>query len=82
MCSPRVFPIAPYSNPIYFAQSPTLLTYIVGPKGEALHLSIESFILESLHFILPLPPQRKCEEEEKGTKEQIFPMIIRKTTPA
>jgi len=26
-----------------------LLTYIVGPKEEALHFSIESFILGSLH---------------------------------
>jgi hypothetical protein len=32
-----------------FAQSPPLLTYIGGPKGEALHLSIESSILGSLH---------------------------------
>jgi hypothetical protein len=29
--------------PIHFAKSPPLLTYICGPKGEALHLSIESF---------------------------------------
>jgi hypothetical protein len=45
MCSPRVFPIAPPFNLICFAQSPPLLTYIGGPKGEALHLSIKSFIL-------------------------------------
>jgi hypothetical protein len=38
MCSPRVFPIPPHLNPICFAQSPPLLTYIGGPKGEALHL--------------------------------------------
>jgi hypothetical protein len=37
MCSTRVFPIAPRFNPICFAQSPPLLTYIAGPKGEALH---------------------------------------------
>ncbi len=48
MCSPRVFPIAPHFNPISFAQSPPLLTYIGGPKGEALHLSVESSILGSL----------------------------------
>ncbi len=36
MCSPRVFPIAPHFNPIFFAQSPPLL-------------SIESSILGSLH---------------------------------
>jgi len=45
-CSPRVFPIAARFNPICFAQSLPLLTYIGGPKGEeALHLSIESSIL-------------------------------------
>jgi hypothetical protein len=49
ICSPRGFPIAPCFNPICFAQSPPLLTYIGGPKGEALHISIESSILESLH---------------------------------
>jgi len=49
MCSPRVFPIAPHFNPICFAQSPPLLTYIGGLKGEALHLSKESSILGGLH---------------------------------
>jgi hypothetical protein len=49
MCSPRVFPIAPRFNPLCFAQCPPFLTYIGGPKREALHLSIESFILGSLH---------------------------------
>jgi hypothetical protein len=34
MCSPKVFPIAPCFNPICFAQSPPLFTYIGGPKGE------------------------------------------------
>jgi hypothetical protein len=42
MCSLKVFPIAPCFNPICFAQSPPLLTYIGGPKEETLHLSIES----------------------------------------
>jgi hypothetical protein len=37
MCSTRVFPIALSFNPICFAQSPPLLTYIGAPKGEALH---------------------------------------------
>ncbi len=46
MCSPRVFPISPHFNPICFAQS--LLTYISGPKGEALHLFIEFSTLGSL----------------------------------
>jgi hypothetical protein len=49
MCSPKVFAITPHFNPICFAQSPPLLTYIGGPKGKALHLSIESSILGSLH---------------------------------
>jgi hypothetical protein len=35
----------PNSTSLCFAQSPPLLTYIGGPKGEALHLSIESSIL-------------------------------------
>jgi hypothetical protein len=46
-----VFPIAACFNLICFAQSPALLTYIGGPKGEALHLSIESSILGSLQFL-------------------------------
>jgi hypothetical protein len=49
ICSPRVFLIAPRFNLICFAQSPLLLTYIGRPKGEALHLSIESSLLGSLH---------------------------------
>jgi len=49
MCSSWVFPIAPCFNPICFAQSPPLLTYINGPKDEALHLSIESSIFVKLH---------------------------------
>jgi hypothetical protein len=40
LCSPRVFLIAPGFNPICFAQSPPLLTHIVGPRGR--------------HFIFPL----------------------------
>ncbi len=39
MCSPMVFQVAPCFNPIYFAQSLTLLTYMSGLKGETLHLS-------------------------------------------
>ncbi len=52
MCSPRVFPIAPCFKPICFAQSPSLLIYISGPKGDALHLSIESSILGRLHSFI------------------------------
>ncbi len=49
MCSPRVFPIAPRFNLICFAQNPPLLTYMAGPKGKALYLSIESSIVRSFH---------------------------------
>jgi hypothetical protein len=49
MCSPRVFLVAPRFNLICFAHSPPLLTYIGRPKGEALHLFIESSLLGSLH---------------------------------
>jgi hypothetical protein len=52
MCFSRVFPIAPHFSPICFAQSPPLLTCIAGPKGEALHLSIESSILGGLHSFI------------------------------
>ncbi len=45
MCFPMLFRIAPQFNAICFAQSPPLLTYILGPKGEALHLSIEFSIV-------------------------------------
>jgi hypothetical protein len=48
MCSPRVFLIAPRFNPICFAQSPHLPTYIGGPKGVVPHLSMESSILGNL----------------------------------
>jgi len=35
MCSPKVFPIAPHFNPIYFAQSPPLKKLYYGwAKGE------------------------------------------------
>jgi hypothetical protein len=60
MCSQRVFSIARHFNPICFAQSLPLLTYLGGPKGEPLHLSIESSILRSLHsfdFFLQLVNQ-------------------------
>jgi len=66
---PYVFPIAPCFNPIRFAQSPPLLTYVGGPKGETLHLCIEFSILGSLHrfnFFLGRAnqigslPQKKC----------------------
>jgi len=33
MCSPRVFPIASRFNPIWFAQSPPLLTYTGGSNA-------------------------------------------------
>ncbi len=46
---PKGVPNSTSFNRIHFAQSSPLLTYIGGPKGEALDLSIESFILGSLH---------------------------------
>ncbi len=49
MCSPWVLSISPCFNPICFAQSAPLFTYIAGPKGKALHHSIESSILRRLH---------------------------------
>jgi len=42
---PRVFPVEPRFNPICFAQSSPLLTYIAGPKGKAIFLSMESSAL-------------------------------------
>jgi hypothetical protein len=44
MCSSRVFPGAIHFNPICFAQSPSLLSYIGGPKGETPSISVESSI--------------------------------------
>ncbi len=67
MCSPWVFLIAPCFNPICFAQSPPLLTYICGPKGEALHLSIESSIFGSLHsFNFFLPWANQIQQKKVG----------------
>ncbi len=43
------FPIAPGFNPICFAQSPPLLTYIAGPKAKAPHFPIEFSTSGSLH---------------------------------
>ncbi len=42
-------PIAPRFNPICFAHSLPLVTYIVGPKGKALHLLIKCFIFGTLN---------------------------------
>jgi hypothetical protein len=68
MGSPKMFPIAPHPNPICFAQSPSLLTYIAGPKGEALHLSRESSIMGSLHnsiFLWPWANQIGSLQKQK-----------------
>ncbi len=46
---PSLFPIAPGFNPICFAQSPPLLTYLAGPKGQVFPPPTESSILESIH---------------------------------
>jgi len=47
--SSRVFPIAPGFNPMCFAESSLLHTYVGGPKGEALYLSKESSTFGSTH---------------------------------
>jgi hypothetical protein len=70
----KLFPIAPRFNPIRFARSLPLLTSTGGPKGEALHLSLESSILGSLHSfniifqwanqIGSLPPQKKKKKKK------------------
>ncbi len=66
MCSPMVFPIAPHFNPLCLAHSPPLLTFIGGPKGEVLNLSIESSILGSLHsFIFFLQWAKSMAHYEK-----------------
>jgi hypothetical protein len=42
---PKMFPIAPWFYPTWFAQSCLLVNCIGGPKGLTLHLHIETFIL-------------------------------------
>ncbi len=69
MCSPKVFPIAPHFIRVCFAQSPPLLTYLGGPKGEALHLSqnllfwgafiVSTFFLQWANQIGSLQQQKK-----------------------
>jgi hypothetical protein len=50
MCSPRVFPIAPPFNPICFARSPPLLTYIAGgQKVSQFILPLNLLYLGSFH---------------------------------
>ncbi len=75
MCSQREFSIAPHFNPRCFAQSPPLLTYIAGPKAVALHLSIESFILGSLHsfnFFWNGPIKlAHCKKKKKKEKKKL-----------
>jgi hypothetical protein len=52
MHCPRVFPIAPHFCPIWFAQSSSLLiTYRDGPKGEVLHLHVETSIFEDFQSL-------------------------------
>ncbi len=68
MCSPRVFPIAPRFNPISFAQSPPLCTYIAGPKEKTLHLSIEFYILgrlRSFNFYLQWANQISSTQKKR-----------------
>ncbi len=80
MRSPRVFPIAPCFNPICFAQSPLLLTYIGGQKGEAFHLSRESLILGSLHsfnFFFAMGQSNWLIEKKKKKRVGIVRIILK-----
>jgi hypothetical protein len=61
---PRVFPIAPCFDPICFAQSPPLLTYIAGPKGMTLHLSIDSSIISTFFGDGPIKLAH-CQKRKK-----------------
>ncbi len=63
---PNVFPIASCFDPICFAQSPPLLTYIGGPKGEALHLSIESASIVSTLFCDGPIKLAHCQRKKVG----------------
>jgi hypothetical protein len=63
ICSPRVFPIAPRFHPICFAQSLPLLTYIHGPKEEALHLSIK-FSKVSTFFLRGPIKLARCKKKK------------------
>jgi hypothetical protein len=69
ICSQRVFSIAPLFNPICFAHSPPLLTYISGPKRKALYLCIESSILgrkHSFNFFGHGPIKLACCKKQKS----------------
>jgi hypothetical protein len=69
---PRVFPIAPCFDLICFAQSPPLLTYIGGPKGMMLHLSIDSSIISTFFCDGPI----KLAHCKKEKKEVVFPLAF------
>jgi hypothetical protein len=78
MCSPRVFSIAPHFNPICFAQSSPLLTYIGGPKGEALHLYIEFSILGSLHKLQPFVAIKLAHADKQSWTCEALQLIYMK----
>jgi len=63
---PNVFLIASCFDPICFAQSPPLLTYIGGPKGESLHLSIESASIVSTLFCDGPIKLAHCQRKKVG----------------
>jgi hypothetical protein len=46
------YPIVAHFNPICFAQSPLLLTYIGEPKWEALHLLFQGASIVSIFFVM------------------------------
>jgi len=80
MCSPRLFPIAPHFNLMCFAQSPPLLTYIAGPMGEALHLSLESSIwgtsIVSTFFVMSQSNWLIAKEKNKKVGLVRHPQLI------
>jgi len=63
-CSQSHLALIPYVLPKVL---PPLLTYIGGPKGEALHISIESSILGSLHsFNIVLQWAKQIPQKKVG----------------
>jgi len=63
-----------------FAQSPPLLTYIAGPMGEALHLSLESSIwgasIVSTFFVMSQSNWLIAKEKNKKVGLVRHPQLI------
>jgi len=69
MCSLRVFPVAPGFHLLCFAQSHPLPHLYRWAKGDALHLSIESSILGSLHSFNFVFVMSRCKRKKGWTCE-------------